>query len=167
MLTFLFAGFQLTTELNYDWTLFLTVSSIELTLNWTNLSRTGHLSLILRPTVSRHPSGAYGHIFNTVRQWRVCWCRALFLRGRVSFTIAAGPRQSSHFGSQSRGTRLRFETSLFVASYDSQGYGGGIRPRLHKGMNCQLLLSSRYIASGQTTAQKTHPCLAMDTCKPT
>jgi hypothetical protein len=26
---------------------------------------------------------------------------------------------------------LRFETSLF-ASYDSQGYGGGIRPRLHR-----------------------------------
>jgi hypothetical protein len=25
----------------------------------------------------------------------------------------------------------RFETSLFVASYDLQGYGGGIRPRLH------------------------------------
>jgi hypothetical protein len=23
--------------------------------------------------------------------------------------------------------------SLFVASYDSQGYGGGIRPHLHKG----------------------------------
>jgi hypothetical protein len=28
---------------------------------------------------------------------------------------------------------LRFETSLFVASYDSQGHGGGIRPRLHTG----------------------------------
>jgi hypothetical protein len=28
---------------------------------------------------------------------------------------------------------LRFETSLFVASYDSQGHGGGIRPRLHAG----------------------------------
>jgi hypothetical protein len=28
---------------------------------------------------------------------------------------------------------LRFENSLFVASYDSQGYGGGIRPRLHTG----------------------------------
>jgi hypothetical protein len=27
--------------------------------------------------------------------------------------------------------RLRFETSLFIASYDSQGHGGGIRPRLH------------------------------------
>jgi hypothetical protein len=28
---------------------------------------------------------------------------------------------------------LRFETSLFVATYDSQGHGGGIRPRLHTG----------------------------------
>jgi hypothetical protein len=28
---------------------------------------------------------------------------------------------------------LRFETSLLAASYDSQGYGGGIRPRLHRG----------------------------------
>jgi hypothetical protein len=28
---------------------------------------------------------------------------------------------------------LTFETSLFVASYDSQGHGGGIRPRLHTG----------------------------------
>jgi hypothetical protein len=28
---------------------------------------------------------------------------------------------------------LRFETSLFVVSYGSQGYGGGIRPRLHTG----------------------------------
>jgi hypothetical protein len=28
---------------------------------------------------------------------------------------------------------LSFETSLFVASYDSQGHGGGIRPHLHTG----------------------------------
>jgi hypothetical protein len=28
---------------------------------------------------------------------------------------------------------LKFETSLFVASYDSQGHGGDIRPRLHTG----------------------------------
>jgi hypothetical protein len=27
----------------------------------------------------------------------------------------------------------RFEASLFVASYDSQGHGGGIRTRLHTG----------------------------------
>jgi hypothetical protein len=26
---------------------------------------------------------------------------------------------------------LRFEISIFVASYDSHGHGGGIRPRLH------------------------------------
>jgi hypothetical protein len=30
---------------------------------------------------------------------------------------------------------LRFETSLYVASYDSQGHGGGIRPRLHTGFS--------------------------------
>jgi hypothetical protein len=29
---------------------------------------------------------------------------------------------------------FRFEASLFVASYDSQGHGGGIRPRLHTGI---------------------------------
>jgi hypothetical protein len=36
---------------------------------------------------------------------------------------------------------LRFETSLFIASYDSQGYGGGIRPRLHTGLRINLSLS--------------------------
>jgi hypothetical protein len=30
--------------------------------------------------------------------------------------------------------RLRFETSFFVASYDSQGHGGDIRTRLRKQM---------------------------------
>jgi hypothetical protein len=30
---------------------------------------------------------------------------------------------------------LRFETSLFFASYDSQGHGGGVRPRLHTGQS--------------------------------
>jgi hypothetical protein len=59
-------------------------------------------------------------------------------RTDFSFTIAAGPRQRSHFGVNSVGLVtifycLRFETTLFVASYDSQGHGGGIRPRLHIG----------------------------------
>jgi hypothetical protein len=29
---------------------------------------------------------------------------------------------------------LKFESSLFIASYDSQGYGGGIGLRLHTGV---------------------------------
>jgi hypothetical protein len=41
-------------------------------------------------------------------------------------------------GSESLGTHdhillSHIGTSLFVASYDSQGRGGGIRPRLHTG----------------------------------
>jgi hypothetical protein len=36
--------------------------------------------------------------------------------------------------------RLRFETSSFVASYNSQGHGGGIQPLLHTGsVFCVLL----------------------------
>jgi hypothetical protein len=38
---------------------------------------------------------------------------------------------------------LRFETSLFVASYDSHDYGGGIRPRLHAGFFYYYCASSR------------------------
>jgi hypothetical protein len=34
----------------------------------------------------------------------------------------------------------RYETSLFVASYDSQGYGGDIRPRLHTGWPNGMIL---------------------------
>jgi hypothetical protein len=30
---------------------------------------------------------------------------------------------------------LRFETSIFVAFYDSQGHDGGIGPRFHTGLN--------------------------------
>jgi hypothetical protein len=54
----------------------------------------------------------------------------------LPFTITAGPRQRSHFrvrvpvGLVTIFYCLRFEASLFVASYYSQGYGGGIRPRL-------------------------------------
>jgi hypothetical protein len=40
---------------------------------------------------------------------------------------------------------LIFETSLFVASYYSQGYGGSIRPRLHTGISCQ---SQSYFTTG-------------------
>jgi hypothetical protein len=40
---------------------------------------------------------------------------------------------------------LRFEISIFVYSYDSLGYGGGIRPCLHTGMRTK---------NGKTTAEQ-------------
>jgi hypothetical protein len=40
--------------------------------------------------------------------------------------------------------------SLYVASYDSQGYGGGIRTRLHTGSNTQMAWDPRYRASERT-----------------
>jgi hypothetical protein len=40
--------------------------------------------------------------------------------------------------------------SLFVASYDSQGYGGGIRPRLHTGVLLCFYECSRYITAAGT-----------------
>jgi hypothetical protein len=39
---------------------------------------------------------------------------------------------------------LIFETSLFVASYDSQGYSGDIRPRLHTGIVWKISRCSLY-----------------------
>jgi hypothetical protein len=99
---------------------------------------------MLRPTVSRpvylgvkHPSGAYDQIFITVSRLRVCWCGALSLtRGRVCRLqlLPTSPAQSFLGPSPMELANLfyclRFETSLFVASYDPQGYGGGIRPTL-------------------------------------
>jgi hypothetical protein len=72
----------------------------------------------------------------------VCWSWAPSMtRGRVchlQFLLAIS--SAVIFGSESRRTRghillSQIETSLFIASYDSQGHGGGIRPRLHTGMS--------------------------------
>jgi hypothetical protein len=45
--------------------------------------------------------------------------------------------------------------SLFVASYDSRGYGGGIRPRLHKGVCLVMAAGPRYITSARIAQKKT------------
>jgi hypothetical protein len=73
------------------------------------------------------------------------WAALSDERTGMSFTIAPGPRQLSQFRNPSPVGLvtivycLRFETSLFVAFYDSQGYGGGIRPRLHTAHSCRFI----------------------------
>jgi hypothetical protein len=53
---------------------------------------------------------------------------------------------------------LRIETSLFVATYDSQGHGGSIRPRLHTGL-ILLALDFRCITSGRPQQETPFPSL--------
>jgi hypothetical protein len=52
----------------------------------------------------------------------------------ISGPTLAGPAATLH--------RLRFETSLFVAFHDSQGHGGGTRPRLHMGLVISIIFKS-------------------------
>jgi hypothetical protein len=98
------------------------------------LSNHVKVKVILRPTVSRpvclgikHPSGTYDQIFVIVRQLLVCWCgRSLWREdGSVVYNCSWPLPVQTFSGPTPMGLVtiiycLRFETSLFVASYDSQ-----------------------------------------------
>jgi hypothetical protein len=86
----------------------------------------------------RAPFGAHDQIFIIVWQLRSCFLWAALSDERMGlFCICCWPLPAQSFSDSSPLVLatifycLRFETSLFVASYDSQGHGGGIRPRLH------------------------------------
>jgi hypothetical protein len=98
------------------------------------------------------PSGAYDHIFSTVRHLQVGWCGGTLSDKKIglSVSIAAGPRQRSYFW-----VRV---PSFFIASYDSQGCSGGIRP------DCVLLCTASYIVFGNHGECLLHFCWHGNLC---
>jgi hypothetical protein len=158
---------QLTDSLDYSLTLFESESE--------------SYGLMLRPTVSRpvclgikHPSGAYDQIlfFLSEYVWQLCsWFRGApsLTRGRVCLLYVPLTLASAVFPGPSPLELatvfycLRFETSLFVASYDSQGHGGSIRPRLHTVMTlfmseCSLILIFPYRIEDTLSQGSCFPC---------
>jgi hypothetical protein len=90
----------------------------------------------------RAPSGAHDQILFTISQSRFFIVgRPLWPEDESVFCISCWPLPAQSFsGPSPLGLGiifycLRSEASIFVASYDLQVHGGGVRPRLHGGYN--------------------------------
>jgi hypothetical protein len=87
----------------------------------------------------RAPSGAHDQIFLSDSYVLVSVGRPLWREDGAVFCMCRWPVPAQSFAGPSPLCRatvcscLSVAPSPFVASYDSQGHGGGIRPRLHTG----------------------------------
>jgi hypothetical protein len=108
----------------------------------------------------KHPPEAYDQIFITVKTVAgllILGCSLWRKDGSVVYDFCWPSPAQSISGPRPLGVAtifycLRFETFLFVTSYNSRGYGGGILPRLHTGFSRLFLaVSSSYITSGRTS----------------
>jgi hypothetical protein len=113
--------------------------------NW--LRQRIKLKVTLRVTVSQSVSLGVEHHFGLITIYLLLFDsydlfsigRPLWREDGSVFCICCWPLPAQCFSSTSPLVLatifycLWFETSLFVASYDSQGHGGGIRPRLRTG----------------------------------
>jgi hypothetical protein len=102
-------------------------------------------------TLDKRPSLfiRYKPIFSSERMLhkglKVCRLQLLLVLARAAIIWSECPGTHDHI----LRFYLRFETSLFVASYDSQGYGGGIRARLHTESESYFTVSDSRHLDGQ------------------
>jgi hypothetical protein len=93
-------------------------------LNWTELLIESESYV----TTDGQPASLF---WNKAPIWGLCDSYGLVLVGRPLWREVGSFSGPSPLGLETIFYCLIFEASLFVASYDSQGGGGGIRPRLH------------------------------------